>query len=153
MLLGGIMTTFTILIVDDNKITTELLFSIFSSYKNFHVITSNSGAECLTILRETEVDLLLLDIMMPEVTGFDVLEEIYLNNPESHMHVLVMSAQNNENLVKKAFALGASDYLMKPLSLIEIVNRVKHYATNFVQEENITRKESTRCHALSTLTQ
>jgi DNA-binding NtrC family response regulator len=106
-----------ILILDDEKQFTEELsgFFIDSDYESFE---ANSAAEGRKILRETDIDLLILDVRLPGINGLDILKEVKALYPS--MEVIIISAHGDMETVIKAMRLGAFDYLRKPFRFIDI---------------------------------
>ena len=79
----------------------------------FEVITATNGEDALTILKEQKIDLLLLDIMMPKVDGFSVMEE--MKKMKNKTPIIVLSNLSQEDDIKRAQDLGAIDFFVKPL--------------------------------------
>lgn len=111
----------TILIVDDNESNLDVLLGILSQYD---VIPSLDGKTALSIIEDENIDLILLDIMMPELDGYDVCK-ILKNNPKtSKIPIIFLSAKYEMNDIKKGFKLGAVDYITKPFNPIELLVRI-----------------------------
>ncbi len=108
------------LIADDSKDLEMLLKEFLNMQKDFELLESvDSGRKVLKVLEDNDVDLLILDIFMPDFDGVQVLEEIR-DNPIKYKRpkkIIVMSAFNNDNLMSKAASLGADYYLVKPFEL------------------------------------
>ena len=101
----------TIMIVDDNKEFLAETEKYFSSRPDSEVIaTAGDGAEALEILRTAEPDVLLLDLVMPNLDGFSVLEQM----DKRGTRVIVVSALSQDTFIAKAMHLGADYYMMKP---------------------------------------
>lgn len=113
-----------ILIIDDMTSHLLLLRTIFEE-DGFEVITSENGENALESLKNDKaVELILLDIMMPEFDGFDFLDKI--NEFETNkVPVIVVSAKNDNASIKKAIDKGAYDYLTKPFNIQDVRNKVK----------------------------
>lgn len=111
----------TIMIVDDNKDFTAEAEKYFSSRPDSEVIaTAADGAEALDILRTAEPDVLLLDLVMPNLDGFSVLEQM----DKRGTRVIVVSALSQDTFIAKAMHLGADYYMMKPVSMANLAARV-----------------------------
>ena len=111
----------TIMIVDDNKDFTTEAEKYFSSRPDSEVIaTAADGAEALDILRTAEPDVLLLDLVMPNLDGFSVLEQM----DKRGTRVIVVSALSQDTFIAKAMHLGADYYMMKPVSMANLAARV-----------------------------
>ncbi len=100
-----------ILVIDDDPAMTELL-SLVLSPTNAQIITSNSGEDGLKIIKEQDPDIILLDLMMPRMDGWQVTENI---RTFSSTPILILSVLDNPGLVAKALDKGADDYLVKPV--------------------------------------
>jgi two-component system KDP operon response regulator KdpE len=100
-----------ILVIDDDPAMTELL-SLVLTATNAQIITSNSGEEGLTLVETQNPDIVLLDLMMPKMDGWQVTENI---RAFSSIPILILSVLDNPGLVAKALDKGADDYLVKPV--------------------------------------
>lgn len=113
-----------ILIVDDSSTNNLLLESALKRH-NFKIITAVNGEDALAILSKKNIDLVLLDIMMPGLSGYDVLEEMSKKQELATIPVILVSARNQHEDGKRAKELGAVDYFEKPLKLDILIARVK----------------------------
>jgi DNA-binding NtrC family response regulator len=116
-----------ILILDDEKQFTEELsgFFIDSDFESFEANTASEGKE---ILKNHEINLLVLDVRLPGVNGLDILKEVKIQYP--NMEVIIISAHGDMDTVIKAMRLGAFDYLRKPFRFIDIqiaIERTQKY--------------------------
>ena len=116
-----------ILILDDEKQFTEELngFFVGSDYESFEANTADEGRN---VLRNHEIDLLILDVRLPGVNGLDILKEVKVIYP--NMEVIIISAHGDMDTVIKAMRLGAFDYLRKPFRFIDIqiaIERTQKY--------------------------
>jgi len=113
-----------ILFTDDNPVNLKLIRSILAQH--YHQISqAQSGRECLQLLREQPIDLLLLDMNMPEVSGMDVLAAIPRLPRNRQPRVMIVSADHTPDTVAQAFQAGADDYLTTPYSKEELLARVQ----------------------------
>lgn len=105
----------TLLIVDDSRLQHAVLNEIFSS--NFNILEVSSGEECLQMLEEKQdtIDLVLLDLVMPGMDGFDVLTHRQEMPVFQKIPVVVLTTTNTPEVQTKAFELGASDFISKPV--------------------------------------
>ncbi len=112
-----------ILIVDDEP---NIVMSLEYTFKknNFEVFIARDGQEALDILQKQLPDVIILDIMMPLVDGFETLEQIKKNEKLQHCKVMFLSAKNKESDIEKGMALGADAYLTKPFSIKKVVDQV-----------------------------
>lgn len=100
-----------ILVIDDDPAMTELLKLILQSSTSI-VYTANSGAEGIASVKLHQPDVIILDLMMPEIDGWKVCQTI---RQTSQVPILIVSALDNPGLVAKALDAGADDYLVKPV--------------------------------------
>lgn len=115
-----------ILSVDDNPVNNTLVKSQLM-YKGFDVISATSGKQALQLIDERHPDVVLLDIMMPEMDGYEVLEAIRENQDTENLPVIMLSALADMEHHIEATMKGANGYLNKPLLsnvLIDELNRV-----------------------------
>jgi two-component system, NtrC family, sensor kinase len=119
-----------ILIVDDNRINRQVLTLLLQELYP-HIDQAADGSECLTALSENAFDLVLLDLNMPNKSGFEVLKqshEFWQNQPRTDGEFppvfLVVSADNDPDSINRAFQLGASDYITTPFNREELLARV-----------------------------
>lgn len=141
-----------VLVVDDDLVNLQVLMNHLS-LNNYRVLQATNGPEALGILEREHVDMVLLDIMMPKMSGFEVCERIRLKHPAAELPVLLLTAKDQEMDVVAGFAAGANDYLSKPVSKAQLLSRLKthlrlarfHVATSrFVPHElmRILNKQS-----------
>ena len=130
----------TILVIDDEPGIRTVLTDILEDEK-YTVLTAGDGFEGLSILKEQNVDLVILDIWLPNMGGIDVLKEI--KHDYTDLEVVIISGHANIDLAVKAVKLGAFDFLEKPLSLEKIITVVSN-AIKFetLKKENTSLKDS-----------
>lgn len=115
------MTSHTLLLVDDDHDLLEMLCSIFRRAGYNELLTASSGAEALTIWRDRHPDMVVLDVMMPDMDGFSVLKEI---RRTSRVPVLMLTARGEAEDRVEGLENGADDYLAKPFLPKELLLRV-----------------------------
>jgi len=116
-----------ILIVEDSKELVELLFRRFETdYALSYAITGEDG---LALARSAKPDIMLLDITLPKMSGFDVLRELQLSETTSDIPVLILTALSDTDNVVKGFHMGAADYVVKPFNFVELSARIKAHLT------------------------
>ena len=113
--------TTTVLVVDDDDDITTLMRD-FLEADGYRVLTASDGQEALRAMREDAVDCVLLDVMMPGMSGFDVLRQL---RETSDVPVLFLSARQEESDKLRGLGLGGDDYIVKSSTPAEIVARVK----------------------------
>lgn len=112
-----------ILIVDDNKFNIKLLEQILQD-ENYEVHKLYSGTDVLEISKSINPDAILLDVMMPGIDGFEVCELLKEVPETKDIPVIMVTAKTDGEDLKKAFRLGAFDYIKKPLDELEVVARL-----------------------------
>jgi DNA-binding response OmpR family regulator len=95
--------------------------------QGFTVVQASDGVAALEIIRESPPDLVLLDVMMPSKNGYEVLAELRTRFPERDLPVLPLTAKAHEGDLRQGFLLGASDDVLKPVSLVELDARMAHH--------------------------
>jgi two-component system sensor histidine kinase/response regulator len=113
-----------ILVVDDEPANIFFLKGILAG-EGYKVITASSGMECLEILNDTRPDVILLDIMMPVITGIEVLEKIQKNENTKNIPVIMVTAKTESTDVEEALDKGAVEYIKKPIDEIELLARLR----------------------------
>ena len=114
-----------VVIVDDNKEFCKLLKENLEE-ENFNVVNmAHNGKGGLKILKDKIPDILILDLIMPELDGIGVIEEIKKNNKFDEMKIVVLTAFGQEEFTKKVVSLGADYYIMKPFDLDKLNERLK----------------------------
>lgn len=112
-----------ILVVDDDNMNLKMA-KFMLEQKGYSVITATSGMECLTTLMNESVDLILLDVEMPIMSGIKTLEHIREQEEFSQIPVMFLTADANEETVKSAARLGAAGYVKKPYMPDDFLARV-----------------------------
>ena len=116
---------YKILIVDD-VVSNVLLLKILLTNEKFQVCTANNGTTCIEQTKKEKPDLILLDVMMPDISGFDT-AVILKKDPETQeIPIIFLTALNNPSDLVKGFQVGANDFLTKPFNKEELVMRVMH---------------------------
>ena len=135
---------YKILIADDEPEIRNLL-RLYLENENYHVIEAEDGQRALDLLRAEQPALCILDIMMPKIDGYHVLQQI---RKESNIPVIILSAKNADSEKILGLNLGADDYLAKPFNPLEAVARVnsnirRFYSlgTKVVQEGNLAVRD------------
>ncbi len=112
-----------ILVVDDNELNLEIV-SLFLSQRNFEIITSKNGKEAIKMTQESSPDLILLDILLPDINGFAVCKEILANESTKEIPVIFLTSQDETSDIVKGFNVGGVDYITKPFKKEELFARV-----------------------------
>ena len=110
-----------VLVVDD-EIGIREVIKEYCLFEHFDVLEAENGYEAINILKDNEVDIIVLDIMMPKMDGYSTLREIRTNY---QIPVIMLSARSEEYDKLLGFELGVDDYLTKPFSPKELIARIK----------------------------
>jgi DNA-binding response OmpR family regulator len=115
----------SILIVDDEP---NIIMSLeyLLRRKNFEVFIARNGTEALESIKNDKPELILLDIMMPDVDGYEICEFVKTTEEYKHMKIIFLSAKSKKSDIEKGMALGAEMYMMKPFSNKELVNNINN---------------------------
>jgi signal transduction histidine kinase len=119
---------YTLLIVDDNEMNRQLMALQFKR-AGYNVVLAENGYDALELIEATSFDLVLLDIMMPGISGLETLEEIRKQQTLISLPVIMVTADDLEQSILKALELGANDYLTKPLNVPVALARIKTQLT------------------------
>lgn len=112
-----------ILIADDSPMNRAILIEILGD--DYQFIEAENGLQAVAILRSgADVDLLLLDIVMPEMDGFGVLQAMNQNHWIGEVPVVMISAESDTRVVERAYDLGATDYISRPFDMAVVRRRV-----------------------------
>jgi signal transduction histidine kinase/DNA-binding response OmpR family regulator len=114
----------TILIVDDEDDTLQLLKDRLTE-EGFQTMEANNGREAIRKAQMNSPDLILLDIMMPEITGWEVMEQLQQKENTASIPVVVLSAANAEADVQRGYRMGIKNYLTKPFEVRELISEIK----------------------------
>ena len=120
----------TILLVDDTPENLQLLSTLLAK-EGFDISVAVNGAEALKIVTRLKPDMILLDIMMPEMDGYEVCERIKAQEELKEIPIIFVSAKTELVDKIKAFHLGGADYITKPFKAAEVMARVN---TNMAQK-------------------
>lgn len=128
--------THKILIADDNQANCELLEAFLSGI-DCSIQFAADGRQTLERAREFQPDLLLLDVMMPKLSGFEVCQQIKSDPALQGIMVLMVTALNEIGDIQRAVDAGTNDFLSKPVNKLELVKRVENLlALKHVKDEN-----------------
>jgi len=141
--------TARVLVVDDIPANVKLLEARLSA-EYFDVLTAQSGAEALDICERERVDVVLLDVMMPEMDGFETCRRIKANPKTHHIPVVLVTALDQTSDKVRGLQCGADDFLSKPVNEIALVTRVKNLARlKMLTDEMLMRALSGRQAGIS----
>lgn len=117
----------TILVVDDTKENIHILLSLLQDYD---LIVALNGNKALQMVEKNDIDIILLDIMMPNMNGYEVCNILKSNLQTKHIPILFITAKTDEESIEKAYDVGGIDYVTKPFKPKELLARVKTQLEN-----------------------
>ncbi len=125
-----------ILIVDDHKNNLLSLHGLIDEYiDNVNVLEAESGIAALNILMKKEIDLIILDIQMPDMDGFETAEIIRSRKKTQRIPIVFLTAAyKSDEFKKRGYAIGAADYLTKPIDTPQLISKINTYL-RFIQQE------------------
>lgn len=116
-------SSFDVLAVDDIPINLILVQKMLMRF-NFKMRTASGGQQALDAVAEKKPDLILLDLMMPGIDGFEVIRRLKENPETEDIRIVILSALNSNDDVVKGFKLGADDFIMKPIIMEKLLTSV-----------------------------
>lgn len=120
--------SFTILVVDDNKDIVEFVRYLLAHH-GFKVKWAYSGKECLETVNSECIDLLVLDVMMPQMDGLEVCRVLKQSHPS--LPVILLTAKDDLRTRATAMTLGVSDFLAKPVNIDDFLSRIRDHRDNY----------------------
>ena len=125
-----------ILIADDSKMNQQILSEILGG--RYEYLYADDGMQALDLLHsEFDIDLLLLDINMPRLDGFGVLEVMKQRNWLQEIPVIITSSEDDESFIQKAYELGVTDYIRRPFNLTVTQRRVSNALTLYARQKHL----------------
>lgn len=115
----------TVLLCDDELMNRKVASKILKK-EGFDVVETENGKEALAVLENTKIDLILMDLMMPEMNGYEATEIIKNDDKISHIPLIIISALSDREAITKGLKLGANEYISKPFDITEFILRVKN---------------------------
>ena len=113
-----------ILIVDDIE-KNRLLLSRFLKNKNYDVLQASSGEESIALVKENDIDLILMDIKMPDMDGYEAARQIKSIRSVKYLPIIFVSALSEDEALEEALAAGGDDYVTKPVSFGILSSKIK----------------------------
>lgn len=121
-----------VLVVDDEKLIRDVIKE-YASLEKFEVLEAENGIEALDVIADNDIDVIVLDIMMPKMDGYTFFQEL---KKEYNIPTIILSARNDEYDKLLGFDLGVDDYLTKPFSPKELIARIKAITRRGKQTED-----------------
>jgi DNA-binding response OmpR family regulator len=115
----------SVLIVDDAP-NIVLSLEFLMKQEGYEVFSVSNGEEALNFVRQTRPDLILLDVMMPQKDGYEVCQAIRADETMRDIRIIMLTAKGRDVEREKGLALGADDYITKPFSTREVVEKVRN---------------------------
>ena len=134
--MNDVTESYVILIVDDNKNNLFTLHTLIEEHiPDVGIVEADSGERALEVLVEAKVTLIILDVQMPNMDGFETASMIRKWNKTQHIPIVFLTAAyKSEEFQQKGFAVGAADYLTKPIDAPQLISRIKTYL-RFIEQE------------------
>ncbi|MCJ8269670.1 MAG: ATP-binding protein, partial [Psychrosphaera sp.] len=138
---------FRLLLVDDEPVNLQVLHDHLS-LQNYQLVQASSGQQALTLLKDEPFDLVLLDVMMPQMSGFEVCQQLREIHSCNDLPVIFLTANNQVSDLVHSFAVGANDYLTKPVAKHELLARVETHLKLLDVNRNLELRVSQRTQQL-----
>ncbi len=132
---------YTILIVDDVP-SNVLLLKVLLTNEKYRIVTADCGQAALTIAKTETPDLVLLDVMMPDLSGFEVAQRIKEDSDLREIPIIFLTALNTTQDIVRGFQCGANDFISKPFNKEELIIRVMHQISLIAAKRIITEKNA-----------
>lgn len=135
-----------ILVVDDSKMNREILCEMLKD--DFEIIEATNGQECVSLIEQygKEISLVLLDIVMPVMDGFEILMYMNRNHWIEDVPVIMISSEESENYIRKAFKFGVSDYISRPFDSKVVYQRVFNTIKLYAKQRRLISMVSDQMH-------
>ena len=132
--INGFITKTPRILVADDEATIRKIIKLVLEQSRYEVVEASNGEEALTIISKNTFDLILLDIMLPRIDGYEVCEIVRLNPDYRNVKIIFLTAKGREVEIAKGLALGADAYITKPFSNTELVAKVKELLEKTYEE-------------------
>ena len=133
----------TILYIDDIKTNLFTLESVIENLANelYDVITAGSAMDGLEVLLKQDIDLILLDIMMPEMDGFEAAKMIKSNKKTKNIPIIFLTAKKDDETIESCYRFGGNDYVSKPFNQVELLARISFHLRLSDKEAEVKIRE------------
>ena len=129
-----------IMCIDDDEVTLKLLDRLIKN-AGWDVITAASGRNALEKAKKTRPDIILLDIMMPDMDGYQVCSKLQKNNETSYIPVIFVTALGKKQDKARAFSVGATDYLVKPIKKDDLLQKIRKHIKTDTQWKELRKND------------
>ena len=136
----------TVLIVDDSPMNREILTGILG--KDFQLLEASDGAQCMSLLKQfgSGISLVLLDIVMPDMDGFEVLARMAGQDLLNDIPVIMVSSEDSSTVIHRAYELGASDFIRRPFDARIVHRRVSNLTKLYARQRRLSRMVAQQFH-------
>ncbi len=141
------VTSKTILVIDDAEANVNALLELLED--EYDMLGALDGEDALEILHDEKVDLILLDIMMPGIDGFEVCRRLKANEKTKDIPVIFITAKTDEDSIEKAYEIGGVDYINKPFRAREVISRIHNHLFLAEQKANLEQNLRTNITLLN----
>ena len=125
---------YSVLIVDDMPENIKLAASILTG-REYEIFFATSAQQAIEVLESSDIHLILLDVMMPEMNGYELCQK--LRSEGKDLPIIFLTAMHDTDNIVKAFEVGGNDYIMKPFNELELLARVHNHATLYAYKKNL----------------
>lgn len=137
-----------LLLIDDDLVSLSIVAKKLMA-EGFQVICLDDATQFESVLQKTKPDLVLLDIIMPQITGLEILKKLRANYNSNELPIIMMTAKGHPEDVVEALELGASDYLTKPINIKIAVSRIKNQLKQIsLNKDSILKSELEAINAM-----
>lgn len=119
-----------VLVIDDSETNNFLVKAILEENKDILVFTLSNSKKAIKLIQDVNPDLIILDIMMPDIDGIQILRELNQLKIIQKYNIIVVSAKNNASIKEEALTLGAIDYIVKPIGNSNLFEKVENHFIN-----------------------
>ena len=137
-----------ILIIDDNPKNIQLAASVLKSTSSYNIFFATSGEKGIEQLQNKDYSLILLDINMPGLDGYETATRIKADESTKKVPIIFLSANANKESIRKGFEYGGEDYITKPFDEAELLHRVKTHVELFIAKERLHKEVHDTKHLL-----
>ena len=131
------LTDATIMMVDDEPINIEMVKMFLEEEGYKHFITTHDSTQAFDLIANNQPDVILLDLMMPEVNGFEILTRVRADKKLKHTQIIILTSSTDADTKLKALRLGANDFLGKPVDPSELVLRIRNTLAAKVYQDRL----------------
>lgn len=115
-----------ILIIEDNIILQNMM-QFFMEREGYRVDGALSGKEALALVEKSRYDFIVVDLMLPYYNGLEIIEQVRASKRNAQTGIMIVSDLSDDNIIKDGFAVGANDFLKKPVSPSELLTRINYF--------------------------